>query len=102
MNDIIIHSINNNLNNHDKDYIIASKIASKFGFELNKLTFDNKSISLNVKDSISNTIYTKLGFHKQFYLKNKFYIKPRFSLTGGGGEILRGKPGLPIEKYVIQ
>ena len=100
MNDIIIHSINNNLNNHDKDYIIASKIASKFGFELNKLTFDNKSISLNVKDSISNTIYTKLGFHKQFYLKNKFYIKPRFSLTGGGGEILRGKPGLPIEKYI--
>ena len=100
MNDIIIHSINNKQNNHDIDYIIASQIASKFGFELNKFSFDNRSISMNIKDSILNTIYAKLGFHKQFYLKDKFYIKPRFTFTGGGGEVLRGKPGVPIEKYI--
>ena len=100
MNDIIINSINNKLNDHDIDYIIASKISKKFGFELNKPSFDNKSISLNIKTSILNTLYTKLGFHKQFYLKEKFYIKPRFIFTGGGGESLRGKPGIPIEKYI--
>ena len=86
MNEITIHSINNKLNNHAQDYIIAGKIASNFGFELNKFSFDNKNISLNIKDSILNTIYTKLGFHKQFYLQNRFCIKPIFALTGGGGE----------------
>ena len=100
MNDIVIHSINNNLNYHDIDYKIANEIATKFGFELNKLSFDNKSISLGIKHSILNTIYAKLGFHKQFYLKDKFFIKPRFTFTGGGGEVLRGKPRIPIKKYI--
>ena len=54
---------------------------------------------MTAKDSISNSLYTKLGIHKEFYLKNCFYKSPRFGFTGAGGEIIRGSPGYPINKY---
>ena len=47
-------------------------------------------------------MYTKLGLHKEFYLRKKFYNKPRFIFTGDGGEYIRGKPGIPIEEYLIK
>lgn len=100
LNEINIRSIKNNLHQHEVDYEIASKISSRFGFKLNNLSLNSKSKSLNIKDTLLNTIYTKLGFHKQFYLKDKFYLEPRFTLTGCGGEILRGAPGVPIQKFI--
>ena len=98
--EINVNSIRDNLHNHDIDYDIATKISNKFGFQLNKYAFDKESISLNIRDIIINTIYAKLGFHKEFYLKNKFYLKPRFSFSGSGGEALRGAPRLPIKEFI--
>ena len=100
MNEINVNSIRDKLHDHDMDYNIASDISYKFGFKLNNHIFDNENISLNVKDTIINTIYSKLGFHKEFYLKNKFFLKPRFSFTGMGGEALRGTPRLPIKQFI--
>ena len=53
-------------------------------------------IKFSTKDSILGSIYSKLGFHKEFYFPIFFYSKPRFSFGGAGGEILRRYPILPI------
>ena len=84
-----------------EDYKIASKISSKFGLKLNRY-FDMNGTNLNAKDSLLCTIYTKLGFHKEFYISTKFYTKPRFHVRGSGGGLLRGYPCQPIEKYIDQ
>ena len=100
LNEINIHSIRDKLHDHDVDFNIATNISSKYGFKLNNRNFDNKNILLNAKDSIINTIYAKLGFHKEFYFRDKFYIKPRFVFAGSGGEALRGTPNLPIKMFI--
>jgi hypothetical protein len=85
---------------HIEDLIIARNISTKFGFKLNNFTFDDKSTIWSTNDSLFCSMYSKLGFHKEFYLKDRFYKKPRFIFTGEGGEIIRGYPGYPIEKYL--
>ena len=85
---------------HFEDFKIASNISSKFGFELNKYEFNNESIIWSTNDTLFCSMYSKLGFHKEFYFKNKFYNKPRFVFTGFGGEIIRGYPGYSIKNYL--
>ena len=100
MNEILINSSNNTLHCHEEDFKIATKISKKFGFKLNNLKLDQNGTKLSTKDSILLSIYTKLGFHKEFYLKTKFYSKPKFHFTGSGGEVISGKHHLPIKKYI--
>ena len=100
LNDIYVHSIKDKLHGHDVDFNIATNIASKYGFHLNNLTFDKKYILLNSKLSIINTMYTKLGFHKEIYFGKYFSIKPIFSFHGNGGETLRGAPHFPIKLFM--
>ena len=45
-------------------------------------------------------MYSKLGLHKEFSMKYRFYNNPRFAFTGGGGEFIRGSPGYPIGKFL--
>jgi len=54
----------------------------------------------STEDTIYCSIYSKLGFHKQFYFKNEFNKNPRFSFRGAGGESLRGYPGEPISQFI--
>jgi hypothetical protein len=100
MNEILINSINDTLHFHDEDFKIASNISKKIGFKLNNLKLNKNGTKLSTKDSIFLSIYTKLGFHKEFYLKTKFYSKPIFSFSGFGGEAIRGYHHLPIKKYI--
>jgi hypothetical protein len=100
INEILISSINDTLHCHEEDFKIARNISKKFGFKLNNIVLNINGTILNIKDSIFLSIYTKLGFHKELYLKDKFYSKPIFSFTGSGGEIIRGYPCLPINKYI--
>lgn len=100
LNYLFIHSSLDKSHDHDIDFKIASKISEKLGFRLNKGDLDENSITWSRKDTILNEIYLKLGFHKEFKLRNKFFIKPRFALCGFGGEALRGVPGIPIQKYI--
>jgi len=100
MNEILINSINNTLHSHDEDFKIANNISKKLGFKINDLKLNRSSIKLSTKDSIFLSIYTKLGFHKEFYLKKNFYSKPIFSFTGSGGEVIRAEHHLPIKQYI--
>ena len=101
LNEINVHSIRDNLHDHQIDFNIANNISTKYGFKLNNRNLDNRTILMKAKDSIINSIYTKLGFHKEFYLNNEFFIKPRFSFSGGCGEALRGKHYAPIQKFKL-
>ena len=100
MNRILINSINDTLHCHEEDFKIASNISSKLRFKLNNFKLNKNGTKLSTKDSIYISIYSKLGFHKLFYLKTKFYSNPIFTFSGSGGEIIRGHIGLSIEKYI--
>ena len=100
LNDILVKSATDKKHGHQEDFKIANNISSKYGFKLNNVNFDIKGINWNSKESLLCTLYSKLGFHKEFYLKNRFLINPKFSFTGNGGEELRGSPGYPIEEFI--
>ena len=100
LNDISIRSKKDKFNGHDEDLIIASNISSHFGIKLNDNKLDETGKLFNLKDSLFCTIYVKLGFHKEFYIKKKFFDKPIFHFSGAGGELLRGYPGKPIKEYI--
>ena len=100
LSDILINTFRDKYHGHDEDLSIANNISAKYKFKLNNKNLDSKSIIFNEKDSIFFTIYSKLGFHKQFYLRDRYFINPIFSFTGGGGEALRGAPCVPIEKFI--
>ena len=95
-----IFSYNNTIHNHDQDFKIAKNISLKSGFKLNNLIIDNNGTKLSTKESLFGIIYSKLGFHKEFNNALKFLSKPKFAISGSGGELLRGSPGHPIKKYI--
>ena len=100
MNSLMINSYLNKVHGHDEDLIIAKNISSYYGFNLNDLKLDYRATKWNSKTTLLCTLYSKLGFHKEFYLKNKFFNKPLFILSGSGGEDLRGSPGYPVYEYL--
>lgn len=100
LSQILVNSAMDNVHGHDEDFKIANEIASKFGFKLNNFTLNNDKIRWGSKNTLSCTMYSKLGFHKEFYLKESFYNVPRFGISGSGGEIIRGATNFPINEYV--
>ena len=100
LEDILINSSKDKEHGHDEDLNIAKNISSKLGFKINNLNLHKNTTKWSLEDTIFCTIYSKLGFHKEFYLKNEFYNNPLFSFSGSGGEDLRGYPGYPIKKYI--
>ena len=100
MDELNIKSIVDNKHEHDVDFKIAKNISIKYGFKLNNFNFDNDITNWSMKESLFNTIYSKLGFHKELYLLNYFYNKPIFSFSGSGGEFLRGFPNMPIQEFL--
>ena len=100
LEDILINSSKDKEHGHDEDLNIAKNISSKLGFKINNLNLYKNTTKWSLEDTIFCTIYSKLGFHKEFYLKNEFHNNPLFSFSGSGGEDLRGYPGYPIKKYI--
>ena len=100
MNSLRINSYLNKVHGHDEDLIIAKNISSYYGFKLNDLKLDYRATKWNSKITLLCSLYSKLGFHKEFYLKKKFFNKPLFILSGSGGEDLRGSPGYPVYEYL--
>ena len=92
---ILISSSTDKKHCHEEDF----KIANAYNFKLNNYSLDNKSTKWNIKNTLFCTLYSKLGFHKEFYFKDRFFVKPRFIFHGGGSSI-RGYPGKPIQKYI--
>ena len=75
----LIHSSEDKLYVHEEDFKIASNISLKLGFKLNHFKINKTGLLLNIKDSFSSTIYSKLGFHKEFYLQKYFLIYQKIS-----------------------
>lgn len=103
VNRIHVNSFNDTLHTHSEDYQIASSIAEKFSFKLNKNLRQISCINYSLEDIMNICIYGKLFFHKQMYYKHKKYAEKIFSFTGGGGGTLRNFlnyiPDWIIDKY---
>ena len=100
INNMSFNTLQTNSQGYDEDLIIAKNISSYFGFELNKLNLDKNYTKWSPKDTLFCSMYSKLGFHKEFYLERGFFTKPRFAFTGGGGDFIKGGPGYPIDKFI--
>ena len=98
INKIFMHSINDI--RHVEDFKIANNISMIYGFKFNNSVIDENGTKLSTNDSIFVSTYSKLGLHKEFYLKTKFFSKPIFFFKGSGGEIIRGSPGYTIKQYI--
>ena len=100
LNDININSIQDNVHDHMSDFQIAKNISTKFGFKLNNYNLNRDGVLWNIEDMLNNSLYSKLGFHKELYINDKYYKKPLFIISGNNGEALRGTPNLQINEFI--
>lgn len=100
LKEISFYSTTSKARDLPEDFKIAELISSKLDFNLNKYNFDKNYIKWTVKDKLFGSLYSKLGFHKDFYINRGFYKQPILSFGGGGGEFIKGSPGLKIGNYI--
>ena len=87
LDDVMVRSLDDGLFCHDDDFRIASMIAKTYGFNLNDNTvFRFQDIPIKMSDIISISLYTKGMAHKQMYYKTAWHDRPKYRLTGAGGE----------------
>lgn len=102
LNEITINSINDKKYVHEADFKIASKIADEFNFKLN----DNSNLDFSryyfqeIETPIDISFYSKLGFHNQMYFQLYKNISPFYSITGFGGEIIRGYGSETYDSFI--
>lgn len=90
-NQINIHSIKSNLHTYAEDYEIASKIAARYGFKLNKPLPQNQFLNYSMADLLTLDFYQQQTTKKfpSVSFKQK-YLNKLYSITGDAGEIIRG------------
>lgn len=98
MNEIYINSIDSEF--YEEDFSIASDIAKKLGFELNKeITIPYKSFK-SLKTVLDISSYSKLGFSKGLWPVYEYPTETIYNLVGYGGECIRGYGGVDTEKSI--
>lgn len=104
MERVRVNSIKDTLHTHQEDYRIASEIAQRFGFELNQSPKDRAALSgdtyFSLEEALDISFLCKLGSHKQLSFKTKRSERPRFIVTGSGGECLRSYWDISPEEYI--
>lgn len=98
---IQVRSIKDTLHTHSEDYVIANQIANKYDITLNNKGFSDNELSIKMKDIVEQSLYTKLGFHKQMYFNLFFNKDTVYHFTGGGGECLRDYWQGPADKFIM-
>lgn len=101
LNKVNIHSNEGKVHVMEEDYRIASQIAKKFNFNLNHRPYPLNITpfeELNTPLDISFNI--KLGFHKELYFRYERHKNTLYSITGSGGETIRGYPNKNYKDYV--
>lgn len=88
LNNLRVNTSTGQLHTHKEDFEIASMIANKYGFKLNK-KLGVESIQISMSEAISDSFYSKLGTHKQMYFKTRRNKDNVFAFTGFGGESIR-------------
>ena len=95
--------INNTKKSIIEDYEIASQIANRFGFELNKKPFKNKIYKLDeIHTPLLLIFYSKLGFNKSLNIPITVSEEPVFVFSGRGGETIRGYPNKSADQYRLR
>ncbi len=85
-----------------EEFKIVSKIADFFNFELNNdLEIKSSKLDDNLP-ALENSFNIKLGFHKQLYFKTFKFDDMVYSITGGGGESLRGYATYKRDDYIAK
>ena len=101
LNKVRIKSHEDELYVHKEDYLIASQIADRFNFTLNNQSFSYVNEPFKeILTPINISFYTKLGFHKQMYFKLSRASEPVYTITGEGGESIRGYSDKTPEDYL--
>ena len=99
LNTIRINSINDGLHTHSEDYEIATTIAKKFNFELNRVE-ERKVLPLTINDSVNLISYLRLCFCTEINHILHFFKTARFTFSGGGGEMLRKHWDVSPEEFI--
>ena len=90
LNKINIHSNISNLHTFNEDYLIASEIAKTYSFDLNGMEINDDGTTYTTESINHHYQLIKSGFHKIPLLPKKCYTRNKFTLTGEGGECIRG------------
>ena len=97
-----VHSINDNLHTHAEDYKIASSMAERFGFELNRKFTPVQQLNYSLNDIVNIEYYAKFGFHKEMYWKPVRRAEKQFSVPGAGGECVRAHWDQSATEFIEQ
>ncbi len=87
MGDVMVRSLNDGLYTHDEDYRIASEIAERYRFALNQdSVFTYQDMPFRLPEILAISMYAKGFSHKQMYYKMTRHDRPKYRVTGAGGE----------------
>lgn len=100
LNGIRIYSSNDRLHTHAEDYRIASAIAEHYGFSLNRQYPQTKWLNYSKTDCINIEAYTKMGFHKEPYIKNHISVDKFYTVMGSAGEAIRERYTLSAKEFI--
>ena len=89
LNKIRIFSIKDDLISHTEDYDIASQIANRFGFTLNKPFLARKNFNYSLEDAFNINLYATQTFNNIPRLWAQKPVEKTYNLTGNSGETLR-------------
>ena len=107
LNELRVNTSTGTLHTHKEDFEIASMIAKRYGFTLNK-KISIASVQVPIEVALSNSFNAKLGTHKQMYFKVFRNQEKLFYFTGFGGESIRShwkndKESIrPLAKIVVR
>lgn len=89
LNSIQFSSMNDKLYTHSDDFSIASKIAEKYGFELNNSHGKSKKYKMDPMENCYGSLLVKGGFHKElmFLFSDSYNTNTHFRITGAVGDL---------------
>lgn len=100
LNALRVNSTLDKLHTHAEDYQIASSIAEHYGFSLNRPYPQTKWLNYSQADCINIEAYTKLGFHKEPYIKNHISADKFYTVMGSAGEAIRERYTMDAEAFI--
>lgn len=101
LDEILIHSMEGEHHTFKEDCAIASQISRHYGFSLNnRKALKDPSETYSASEILDGSYLAKMGSNKQMYFKRFRRRRPRFALSGNGGECIRGYPENDALRYL--
>ena len=89
MNRIQVYTIADKLHTHTEDYEIATELAQRYGFKLNRPLGVRNRKAFTLQETWKLSFDAKLGVHQEMYFKEEKALERKYTFTGGGGECIR-------------